>query len=48
MKIKLFLKTIWGKIISCQCVIKTLSKFLGFSYIDIQMETYIYSALTFY
>ena len=27
MKIKLFLKTIWGKIISCQCVIKMLSSF---------------------
>ena len=35
MKIKLFLKTIWGKIISCQCVIETLSEFLGFSYRDI-------------
>ena len=32
MQIKLLLKTIWGKIISCQCVIKTLSMFLGFSY----------------
>ena len=32
MKIKLFLKTIWGKIISCQCVIKTLLMFLGISY----------------
>ena len=35
MKIKLFLKTIRYKIVSCQCVIKTLSKFLGFSYGDI-------------
>ena len=35
MKIKLFLKTLWGKIISCQCVIKTLSKFVGFSYRNI-------------
>ena len=47
-KIKSFLETIWDKIISCQCVIKMLSKFLGFSCRDIQIETYIYSALTFY
>ena len=43
MKIKLFLKTIWGKKISCQCVIQTLSKFLGFSYRDINGNLYLLS-----
>ena len=28
-------QSFWSKIISCQCVIKRLSKFLGFSYRDI-------------
>ena len=35
MKIKLFVETIWGKKFSSQCVIKTLSMLLGFSYRDI-------------
>ena len=34
-KLIYFSKQFWGKIISCQCVTKTLSKFLSFSYGDI-------------